>query len=92
MNKTKKLTLGYLKEKSRRPGLRKRRAAKSESDDETEDDMDVKTDMLMDDEEIKEDKDEEFVLEPLEARYLPRVQFTQPVLYWLSIFSGRNKK
>ena len=80
-----------MKEKSRRPGLRKRRT-KNESDDEMDDDMDVKTDLLMDDEEIKEDKDEEFVLEPLDARYLPRVQFSQPVLYWLSIFSGRNKK
>ena len=51
----------------------------------------VKTDLLMEDEEIKEDKDEEFVLEPLDARYLPRVQFSSPVLYWLNIFTRRNK-
>ena len=53
--------------------------------------MMVKTDLLMEDEEIKEDKDEEFVLEPLDARYLPRVQFSSPVLYWLNIFTRRNK-
>lgn len=53
----------------------------------------MKTDLLMEDEEMKEEKDEEFVLEPLDQRYLPRVQFSKPVLYWLNIgLSGRNKK
>ena len=45
---------------------------------------------LSEDDEMENDKDEQFVREPLDTKYLPRVEFPLRVINSIEFFSGRS--
>ena len=51
----------------------------------------IESDSLNEDEDMIEDKEECFVHEPLDTKYLPRVIFSPSTLFLIEVFSGRSK-